>query len=387
MHMSVIESATLPDGTVVQVSAVPEAWWKTSEAGGFINPKLLAPDPEQPRRHINAESLQELHESIANRGVREAITATPRQLAPWIKVAPEHEECFFVIVSGHRRWNGACLANLPAVPIKVRVYENEAEYHLDASLLNAHREPLTPLEEGYELARLRGEGWKLERLRTFFGGSLPGLYMRINLTRLDPSIQALLDPSLPEKKRLSTSLGGALGAVKPPTQEELEDLLVGYSDIIRGKEISLDDIECLDEEGRRLGLQRLLFCVITERKLNSARAVEFVKEQTLRHHARQGASGRKPQRYQPKRRKDILLNLVQEITGSVIIDWSPAEFRRVFDLASREEVEEIIAKIEEATDVFSGLIKILGNIRDAKRPSHPVALRIATERSRQKLAS
>jgi hypothetical protein len=63
----------------------------------------------------------------------------------------------------------------------------------------------------------------------------------------------------------------------------------------------------------------------------------------------------------------------------VIIDWSPDEFKRVFGLATREEVDEYIRKAAEARDVITGIMKILTGIRDAKRET-PLEVQQLTKR-------
>ena len=86
--------------------------------------------------------------------------------------------------------------------------------------------------------------------------------------------------------------------------------------------------------------------------------------------------GRKTERYQPRRRKAIIRNLVNEVTGSVVMDWSPEEFKKIFELSTREEVEEFISLLQDGAEFLDGLVKILRKIRDGKSPTHPEALKI-----------
>lgn len=368
-------SATLPTGEIVAVSHTPEEWWTTQNGSGYVHPNMLAPDPAQPRKHINPDRLAELQESIASVGVRETITVTPFTHAPWVKAEPGYEGAFFLIVSGHRRWNGARAVELKGVPVRVKIYDSKKEHTLDTSLLNKGREDLTPLEEGWEIVRLKKE-YKIDDLAKMFGVALPQLYNRMNLTKLHPDIQALLDPELPPKQRLPTTIGGILGGVSAPSVEELDSFIEKFpavkSDVVT---------EYLDENERRFLLQKLLLQIIQLRQLNSARAIEFVRDRTLSFKSSAGRGGKKPERYEPKRRKEVLDNFVKEIIGTVIMDWPPAELRRIFELSSREDVEERLTKLKGATDFLLGLQSILEKLRDEKKPMHPDVLRLMQRKS------
>ena len=71
---------------------------------------------------------------------------------------------------------------------------------------------------------------------------------------------------------------------------------------------------------------------------------------------------------------------MSEITGSVVMDWTPTELRRIFELASREEVEAYINHLHEAAEFLSGLERILSGIRDKKKEMSP-AVREAIEKA------
>jgi hypothetical protein len=70
---------------------------------------------------------------------------------------------------------------------------------------------------------------------------------------------------------------------------------------------------------------------------------------------------------------------MNEITGSVVMDWTPAELQRIFELASYEEVEVYITHLREAAQFLTGLERILNGILDKKRKMSP-AVREVVER-------
>lgn len=374
-------TVALPDGDKVKISTQPEGWWSTHNASGYVDPAMIAPDPKNPRKYMNHARLAELNESVKARGVRQQLIVTPRHLVPWVTVDPEHEKCFFVAVSGHRRRSAAINANLRAVPVKVAIYAFEKDHRMDMSLLNKGQDDLSPLEEGYEIVELQSLGWKIDDLCKSFGFEAPKLYGRMHLTKLHPSLQQLLDVDVPKGKRIPITLGGALGAVKAPTVEELEELYKTFHAAIpRIEVVPNKDWENLDDDDLRFGLQHILLAVIRQRVLNATRAAEFIKERTLSLQAGRSASGKKTERYQPRRRKDVLETLLKEVAGSVVVDWTPEEFNRIFELSPREEVEAYLKKIGASQNILAKLTQILASIRDKKKPTHPDALKFMRQK-------
>jgi ParB family chromosome partitioning protein len=101
----------------------------------------LCPGKYQPRKHVSAESLQELADSIQQQGVVQPIIVRP--------IGYEQYE----IIAGERRWRASQMAKLTEVPVVV--YEIEDAKALAFSLIeNIQREDLNPMEEAYALHRL-----------------------------------------------------------------------------------------------------------------------------------------------------------------------------------------------------------------------------------------
>jgi hypothetical protein len=351
-----------------------------------VDPRTIAPDPKNPRRESNPLRQQELNESIRTHGVAQQLVVTPRSTAPWAEVGSEFEDCFFLDVSGHRRRKAALLGKVAAVPVKVKIYPSEKEHRLDMALLNMDQDELSPLDKGYEIVNLQKLGWKIEALSRSFGLAVPQLYSRMNLTKLHSDLQRLLDESLPRNEQLGITLGGSLGGVKPAEPEELDELLEIFKEIPGVKEaVGARDTDELDEEERRFALQKILYVVIKVRNLSSERAISFIRDRTLKFKMAGGSGGRAPERFQPQRRKDVILNLVKEVEGSVIVDWKPEELRRIFQLSSYEEVDEYIKHMTRGREVFEGIITALERVRAAKKPTHPDALKLL-QRNKQQIA-
>ena len=98
-----------------------------------LDPALLQPNPFQPRRTFNEESLQELAASIKEHGIIQPIIA-------------EKNGDEYYIIAGERRTRAALLAGLTRVPVIFREFENSKKLEI-ALIENIQRENLNPIEE------------------------------------------------------------------------------------------------------------------------------------------------------------------------------------------------------------------------------------------------
>lgn len=367
----------LPGGDIVAVTRSEAPWWRQGNASGYVPPKLLAPDPKNPRKGMRAARLRELEESVASFGVRQQIIVTPRSKAPWAPVAREHEGCPFIIVSGHRRHHSAMTANLPAVPVKIVIYKDEKVHRMEMSLLNKGQDDLTPLDEGCEIVSLRELGWTLDQLGDAFGYQSPQLYTRIHLTRLHPDLQALLDEETAKERYLPVTLAGALGGIKVPTAEELENVYDNLAqDAVEDEYPMIIDFDHTTEDERRFALQKLLLSVSRARGMGATRAIQFVKEHSLNLKAHGAAGGRRPERYQPRKRMEIIDGLVSSVEGSMAIDWTVEEWRRILANASREEVQALLDRLNGASEILGKMAHITKQILGTKKATSAEVVRL-----------
>ena len=98
----------------------------------------IRPNPNQPRMHFSEESIDELANSIAERGVLQPI------------LLRAHGEGF-EIIAGERRWRAAQRARLHSIPAIVRDIDDAAMAEI-ALIENIQREDLNAIEEaeGYK---------------------------------------------------------------------------------------------------------------------------------------------------------------------------------------------------------------------------------------------
>lgn len=100
-------------------------------------------NPDQPRRHFDAEALSELADSIKEHGLIQPIVVTPKGDD-------------FEIVAGERRYRAAKQAGLGEVPVIIRTLN--AQNQLEISLIeNIQRRDLNSIETAISYAKLRDQ--------------------------------------------------------------------------------------------------------------------------------------------------------------------------------------------------------------------------------------
>lgn len=106
-----------------------------SEARGVREVEIarIRPNPAQPRQHFDEESIAELAESIAQRGVLQPILLRP-------------DGDGFQLVAGERRWRAAQRAKLHAIPAIVREIDDSTSAEI-ALIENVQRQDLNAIEE------------------------------------------------------------------------------------------------------------------------------------------------------------------------------------------------------------------------------------------------
>lgn len=163
--------------------------------------ELLRRNPDQPRRIFAEPELQELADSIRERGVLQPILVRPAPGAPGE----------FQIVAGERRWRAAQRANLHTVPVIVRPFD-DAEVAEIGVIENIQRADLNPLEEaqGYRLLMDRF-GRTQETIAKSVGKSRSHIANMLRLLNLPAPVRELV-----EAGRLSAGHARAIAASPDP---------------------------------------------------------------------------------------------------------------------------------------------------------------------------
>jgi len=154
---------------------------------------LIDPNPRQPRRVFEEESLLALADSIRSRGVLQPILVRP--------LAGGRYE----LIAGERRWRAAKLAEIDTAPAIVRHHDDAASLEV-ALIENMSREDLNPIEEARACAALVEElGLTREDVGLRVGRSRVAVSNLIRLLDLPDEALDLL-----EQRRLTEGHGRAL---------------------------------------------------------------------------------------------------------------------------------------------------------------------------------
>ena len=169
----------LGKGLGALISASPSRPSSDPESGEKVQLISLAnivPSPLQPRREFQREALEELVDSIRQRGIIQPLIVRPVNSR-------------FELIAGERRWRAAKEVGLTEAPAIVR-QATDLEV-LELSLIeNLQRADLNPIEEAQAYARLAGEfGMRQEDIAQKVGKSRASVANAMRLLDLDSQVQ------------------------------------------------------------------------------------------------------------------------------------------------------------------------------------------------------
>jgi len=172
--------ALIPEG-----AEVTETVEVTETAGPLrrVPVSSIRPNPFQPRKAFNDESLQALASSVRELGVLQPIIVRP----------VEGEEGHYELIAGERRWRAAGIAGLELVPVLVQDDVNDRLSLEQAVVENLHRVDLHSLEEAAAYQQLIEEfDLTHEQVAQRVGKSRANITNTLRLLQLGEAGQAAL---------------------------------------------------------------------------------------------------------------------------------------------------------------------------------------------------
>jgi ParB family chromosome partitioning protein len=146
----------------------------------------IRPNPFQPRKAINDESLQTLASSVRELGVLQPIIVRP----------VDGEEGQYELIAGERRWRAAIMAELEFMPVLVQIDVNDRLSLEQAVVENLHRVDLHPLEEAAAYQQLIDEfDLTHEQVAQRVGKSRANITNTLRLLQLGEAAQSALATS------------------------------------------------------------------------------------------------------------------------------------------------------------------------------------------------
>lgn len=142
----------------------------------------IRPNPDQPRRVFQQEALQELAESIREKGIIQPLV---------LRVDPK-DASKFQIVAGERRWRASQLAQLHEVPAIVREFDDQDVLEI-AIIENIQRADLSAMEEAAGYRQLMDRfGHTQEKLAEALGKSRSHIANTLRLLGLPEDVQTMV---------------------------------------------------------------------------------------------------------------------------------------------------------------------------------------------------
>ncbi|MCW5752491.1 MAG: ParB/RepB/Spo0J family partition protein [Alphaproteobacteria bacterium] len=169
-------SALLGDRPGVAPDATP------ARPGRELPIESLVPGRFQPRQHFDETALEELAQSIREKGL----------LQPILVRRSDRQPGSYEIIAGERRWRAAQQARLHQVPVVIRDFtDTEA---LEVALIeNIQRQDLNPVEEAEGYRRLMDEfAYTQEQLAKSLGRSRSLIANMLRLLSLPEEVRAML---------------------------------------------------------------------------------------------------------------------------------------------------------------------------------------------------
>ena len=156
-----------------------------------INKLLLSeiiPNKYQPRKNFDDENLNDLTNSIKERGV----------IQPIIVRKSSEDNSKYEIIAGERRWLAARKAGLHDIPVVLTDVDDLKSLEF-AIVENVQRHDLNPLEEAQGYKRLIDEfGYDQEKVSKFIGKSRSYITNSLRILNLPPEVLKFI-----EEKKLS----------------------------------------------------------------------------------------------------------------------------------------------------------------------------------------
>lgn len=125
----------------------------------YVEVSKIQPNPYQPRRDFDRESISELADSIKKHGVLQPLLVTKIESS-----SPRGVSVDYQLIAGERRLRASKVAGLKQVPVMVKDCIDKDKEKLELALIeNLQREDLNPIEEAGAYKKLQ-DGFGLSHL-------------------------------------------------------------------------------------------------------------------------------------------------------------------------------------------------------------------------------
>lgn len=186
----------------------------------FLVPvEAISPNPDQPRRSFDQAALNELADSIRQKGV----------IQPLIVREKSGDAGSYEIVAGERRWRAAQIAQLHELPVIVREFSDSEVLEI-AIIENIQRAELNAIEEALAFRQLMDRfGHTQEKIAEALSCSRSHIANLLRLLTLPEGVQSMVAAG-------ALSAGHARALITTPNPLELAQKVVGRGLSVRETE-------------------------------------------------------------------------------------------------------------------------------------------------------
>lgn len=276
-------------------SLIPQKSNNSNQAGTSLGPgtgvktdniilrvslEKIVPNPQQPRQVFESKALQELSDSIKDKGILQPLVVT------------ELGNGNYELIAGERRLQASKLAGLKTVPVVVKQAGNAMEKLELALIENIQRRDLNPMEKAVSFKKLQEEfHLTQEEVAKKLGKTRSSIANTLRLLELPEEIQNAI-----KEGRISEGHARSILAIKDPEKQKLLFLAILQDKLsvrdaeqaVRQVKVRLHDrtITMLDPEIKSLE-NRLIELLGTKVSLNKKGKqgkiiIEFYSEEELR---------------------------------------------------------------------------------------------------------
>jgi ParB family chromosome partitioning protein len=197
----------------------------------YVQSDQIRPNPFQPREDFSQQSIEELAQSIKEKGVIQPLLVRRRG-------------DFYELIAGERRWRAAKLLNLKEVPVLIKYAEDKDSLEL-ALIENIQREDLNPIEEAHAYQHLMDKfSVTQDQISEVLGKARTTIANILRLLKLPHEIQEEI-----KKERISFGHGRALLEIADVNQQRR------LAQEIISKGLSVRELENLIKSHRPRGMK------------------------------------------------------------------------------------------------------------------------------------
>jgi ParB family chromosome partitioning protein len=202
----------------------------------------IKPDPNQPRKSFNQESIKRLAETYKKHGV----------------IVPIHIDSNYQIILGERRWRAAKLARLKRIPCIIKKVSSTYDRLLEQCIEDVHKEDVSLLEKSKAWRRLLREAKNAANFTPDkYNPEDSGVTWLANVLHLSPTyvrnVLELTDPETPKEivkaiKEEKIAPTDAYEILRAPKQYQSKILREAIKTEVRKRDLIRQKVKLFNEE-------------------------------------------------------------------------------------------------------------------------------------------